>query len=347
MNENIAELVAYALERTSTVPGGPLNPNARAVPFTDGGSKRYFLRLSDGERSVVALIEPSDRAELQRYCQIGTFLRENGIGVPEIYTFDRERGILLMEDLGDCTLEKLWIRGNGIITIYRSCLDLLCRLQTEVTEKTGRGQCPSLNIFGKEEFMEETDYFEREFMGRFKPDISVPDWEREREQLAEKLSALPRVFMHRDFQSRNIIIRQGQPRLIDFQASFLGPSFYDAASLLKDPYVSLPPATGQELLEYYYRALSERNADNGLNFDEFTELFTIAGIQRNLQALAAYAKLGFGDGRTEFLRSIHPALVLLERGAGENGSYPAIQGMASSFLNRISERDLVYNNHRI
>lgn len=347
MNANIAKLVADALKMTSTIPGGVLNSSARAVPFTAGGSRRYFLRLSDGERSVVALIEPSNRAGLQRYYDIGTFLRENGIGAPEIYTFNIDRGILLMEDLGDCTLEKLWIRGNGIKSIYKSCIDLLCRLQTEVTVEAKQGGSPSLSVFGKEEFLEETDYFEREFMGRFKPEISLPDWERERNKLAEKLSSAPCVFMHRDFQSRNIIIREGRPRLIDFQTSFLGPSFYDAASLLKDPYVSLPPETVEELLEYYYRSLSDQNGQQGYPFDQFRDMFTTAGIQRNLQALAAYAKLGFGDGKGKFLRSIRPALVLLERGARESGSYPAVQGMAESFLNQISERDLLTDNHRI
>ncbi|MBD3179804.1 MAG: phosphotransferase [Candidatus Latescibacteria bacterium] len=344
MNMNIAELVAHALDLTAEIPGGSLKPNARAVPFTAGGSGRYFLRLSDGDRSVVSLIEPSNTEELKRYYSIGTFLKDNGIGVPEIYLFDRKKGILLMEDLGDTTLEKMWIRGNGVISIYRMCLDLLCRMQVAVTGKIGLEASPHLERFGRDQFLEETDYFEREFMQRFKPDISPSDWERERAKLADELSAEPAVFMHRDYQSRNIIISCNEPRLIDFQTSYQGPSFYDAASLLKDPYVSLPEKTESTLLEHYYRKLSAEGGDNGYRFADFRHLYTTAGIQRNLQALAAYAKLGFGDGKTRFLRSIHPALMLLERGARENGSYPGIRKMALSFLNEISESDLIRDN---
>jgi len=340
MNMNIAGLVAYAMDMTSATPGGVLKSSARAVPFTAGGSKRYFLRLSDGDRSVVALIEPDNRQELERYYTIGSFLRENGIGVPRIYNFDRKRGVLIMEDLGDCTLEKMWIRGNGITYFYKLCLDQLCHLQVFVTGKIDEEGSPSLDLFGRDQFLEETDYFEREFMSRFEPEITPGEWESEREKLADTLAGEEPVFMHRDFQSRNIIITANQPRFIDFQTSHLGPRFYDAASLLRDPYVSLPEETVDSLLKYYYESLDETGAHAGYSFEDFARIFNTAGIQRNLQALAAYARLGFGDGKPEFLRSIRPALFLLEKGAKNIGSYPAIQKMAAAYIDRIRESEL-------
>jgi hypothetical protein len=189
--------------------------------------------------------------------------------------------------------------------------------------------------------MGETDYFEREFMERFKPEISPARWREEREALAETLSGLPTVFMHRDFQSRNIIIKDNRPRLIDFQTAYLGPLLYDTASLLRDPYLSLPEERVELLLKYCYSRLAAENAIYRLEYGEFKALFNAAGIQRNLQALAAYARLGLGDGKKGFLRSIRPALELLERGAADYGSCPEIRKMAASCLDEITEEGLI------
>jgi aminoglycoside/choline kinase family phosphotransferase len=184
-------------------------------------------------------------------------------------------------------------------------------------------------VFDKNRFLEETDYFEREFLARFQPGEIPKKWKGEKEKLADTLSSQPRVFMHRDFQSRNIIINKNKPRIIDFQTAHLGPGIYDTVSLLKDPYVSLSNTTRESLLEYFYNKLKERSEHNTMSYEEFKRLYATAGIQRNLQALAAFAKLGYRDGKKVFLKSIPAGLQLLEEGAEMSKSYPAIKDMAT------------------
>ena len=276
----------------------------------------------------------------ENYISIGSFLWRNKIGVPEFYYIDREHGIIIMEDLGDISLEIAVKKGDPakIVPIYKTCLDVLCELQTNITAKLKEDKILKVKIFDKKSLLSETDYFEREFLARFQPEEIPNGWKEEKEKLADTLSSQPIVYMHRDFQSRNIIIDKNKPRIIDFQAAHLGPAIYDTVSLLKDPYVSLSNASRNNLLEYFYNKLKERNAHNKMSYEEFVQLFATAGIQRNLQALAAFAKLGYRDGKKRFLKSIPAGLQLLEEGAKMGKSYPAIKEMATRLRNTIKSK---------
>ena len=337
---DMTELAAFALKMTTRMPGGQLKASARITPFSKGGSNRYFFRLSDDRRSAAALVEPGAGREFENYISIGNFLWSNGIGVPEFYSIDRVRGIIVMEDLGDLSLEIVVKKSSSdkTIPLYKACLDLLYELQTGVTDNLKEEELLSDKIFDKNTLLAETDYFEREFLSIFQSGVIPKGWKKEKRKLAGILSSQPRVFMHRDFQSRNIIIKNNRPRIIDFQTAYLGPGIYDTVSLLKDPYVPLADPARDSLLEYFYNKLKEKNAHNTMSFEEFSQLFATAGIQRNLQALAAFAKLGYRDGKKVFLKSIPAGLRLLEEGAGMNNSYPAIKDMATRLRNLIKDK---------
>jgi aminoglycoside/choline kinase family phosphotransferase len=122
--------------------------------------------------------------------------------------------------------------------------------------------------------------------------------------IADRLESLPRVLVHRDFQSQNIIIRDGQAYLIDFQGMRPGLSKYDLASLLYDPYVTISPNEREELFEIY-RGLRERNG-SPLRVDD-EEIFLLCAMQRLMQALGAYGYLGLVKGNKAFLAHIPSA----------------------------------------
>ena len=191
--------------------------------------------------------------------------------------------------------------------------------------------------FDERTLLGETDYFVREFIeGLFRIDVP-PAWERERRLLAASLAAEPPVFMHRDFQSQNILIKDGRLRLVDFQTAHRGPALYDAASLLKDAYHPLPASLRRELVAQLHGRLSERASWRVGRFDDFYGRFILAGIQRNLQALAAFAKLGLRKGKRKFLDSIPPGLDLLEEGVGEHGDFTALPAMIAAIRARIGD----------
>jgi hypothetical protein len=124
-------------------------------------------------------------------------------------------------------------------------------------------------------------------------------------EIAKHLASLPRLLVHRDFQSQNIIIQNGQAKLIDFQGMRPGLAEYDLASLLFDPYVELPGAERSELISYY----RQKQGDNGRRVDgQFDNTLQLCAMQRLMQALGAYGFLGLVKGHEHFLQYIPKAI---------------------------------------
>ncbi len=325
IDDIVTDYAAEAIKLTGDLPGGSFPADSPAQFIHGGGSDRFFLRINDGRRSIIAIIHPGGSAGLSRYVAIGDFLRMNQVPVPEFYSFDDQRGILMMEDLGSIHLEDA-LRDCSMeveLSYYRECIDILYMFQTSVNrDMQSRGVLED-NIFSEEKLLGETEYFEREFIGRFC--TSVPDgWQSERLFLAKQLSSEPQVFMHRDFQCRNVMVKNGEIRLIDFQDAHRGPGIYDAASILKGLYHPIRPGTRKTLImELYYR-LKDVDAITEGTFEEYLEMFTLAAIQRNLQALAAFAFLGYQKKKEIFLKSIPRGIEALEDSIAESGKFPAI-----------------------
>jgi aminoglycoside/choline kinase family phosphotransferase len=303
----------------------------------DGGSDRRFFRLAGGGRTAVVLSQPGGGWELDSYIEMARFLARFPVGAPEIYAFDRERGIILMEDLGDVHLEKILETAspNEAESHYARALDVLVELQTSATDAMMREGLLSERIFDEATLLGETDYFMREFIEGFCP-VPVPDsWEEERRLLASTLARERCVLMHRDYQSRNIMLKDDRLRIVDFQTAHRGPGIYDAASLLKDAYHPVRPEARRRLLEEFHAKLQARGARRGESFDKFYEIFTLAGVQRNMQALAAFVKLGARKGKAGFLESIPSGIDLLEEGVRESGRFPGLETLVAAIRSRL------------
>ena len=334
----LREIARKAASLSAALPDGSFGGDAEAEPIRTGGSDRSFFRVVEGGRSAVLLVDRS--AEFDYYISIGRFLRECGVPVPEFYGVDGEERTVLMEDLGSVHLEEALRTADGetVLSLYRSALALLARLQTDVTGAMMERKLLAERRFDRDVLLGETDYFRSQFIEGYCPVHLDEGWERERGRLADFLSRQRPLFMHRDFQSRNILVQRGKLRLVDFQTAHRGPGLYDAASLLKDPYHALSRGTRKTLLmEFYYR-LTEVGRESGSSFESYTERFVLAGIQRNLQAQAAYAYLGSVKGKKEFLASIEPALELLEEGLSETGEFPSIESSVRSIREKLAER---------
>lgn len=318
---------------------GFFGSGADVTLIAGGGSERRFFRLFSSVGSAVALSESEGSRELDSYVALAEFLGRHGIGVPEIYAVDRERRIILMEDLGDVHLETALASCTPAETeeLYARCLELLARLQTEVTESMRREGVLAGKPFDEGTLLGETDYFRREFIEGFCP-VPVPgSFDEERRSLARRLAAEPPVFMHRDFQSRNIMVQGGRLRLVDFQTAHRGPGLYDAASLLCDSYHPLPSELRTRLLERYYARLAPHGALGHASFGQLRDTFTLAAIQRTMQALAAFAKLGLRRGKPRFLDSIPSGLDLLEGALEESGRFPGIRKLMQDVRARIEK----------
>ncbi len=301
------------------------------------GSDRRFYRLL-GSPTAVLLFCPSPAGgevnENDSYYHLGRHLKASGVPVPEIYTYCREEFWLLLEDLGDISLEtaiKRQPQESQIRHWYRQALEILVNMQIKGKEGFDSSWCFDTPTMHRPFLWErECGYFVRAFLNNYMGlkttmEDLAPDFER---LLTGALPAGPNYFLHRDYQSRNLHITSGRLRVIDFQGGRLGPLGYDLASLLIDPYVNLNPAWQQEFFDYYLDLIKTRVDVDPTAFRE--QYFHLA-LCRNLQILGAYGYLTRVKGKDYFARYIPTAVESLRRRLAERaGEFPRLEGLVEN-----------------
>ena len=278
------------------------------TPIEKGGSDRKFYRVRcSAEQSIILVKYNLEREENRHYVEIAQFLEKHDIRAPRIYYHDAEEGLIWIEDLGERDLfsyrDETWLVRRAF---YDSALDEVRKLH-ELPENVCvemREHLPA--EFNAALYSWEQSYFFENCLGRyFKIDqakidnlAALPAFA----QIAGQLAKLPRVLVHRDFQSQNLLVRNGQAYLIDFQGMRPGLAQYDLASLLYDPYVDLSESERTELLEHYCGETPS---------PAFLETLRLCAMQRLMQALGAYGFLGLVRGYQHFLRHIPTAIASL------------------------------------
>ncbi len=298
------------------------------TPLAEQGSSRRFLRLQCGADRHVLMQSGADDPDFARFLTIGAFLHGLGLGAPEIHDARPEEFTVLMEDLGDDTLHRL-VRSarragrkasggdpwRGVLRLYRAVLARLAEMQVRATRALAARPPDFLRPFDHAYLRWETDYFRERFLRGWLglSGSSLADLDAEFEALARAALAQPQVFIHRDFQSQNILLQDGQVRLVDFQGARFGQVAYDLMSLLRDPYVSLPGRIQDILAEDFRRLLAEAGGPHYTRA-QLAEFAAVAALQRGMQALGAYAFLAKVKGKTRYARFIPPGLRLLRQG---------------------------------
>lgn len=279
-------------------------------PLEKGGSERKFYRIKAGEGHSMIVVKYSGQKEENRhYVDIALFLSAEGVNVPKIYFHDASEGLIWMQDLGRDDLwtfrEESWeIRRP----LYESALSEVSKMHG-ITES--RLQTSGLKLereFSQQLYLWEQNYFFENCLSahfqlgesEVRRYMDLPIWQ----NIAEKLAERPRALVHRDFQSQNILVHEGQASLIDFQGMRPGLAQYDLASLLYDPYVTLTSSEREYLLDYYKRSI---RAAGRVDETDFDEVFYQCALQRLMQALGAYGFLGIQKGRADFLAHIPAA----------------------------------------
>jgi N-acetylmuramate 1-kinase len=283
--------------------------SVQITPIEKGGSGRRFYRVRNtSEQKLILVKYNQERKENRHYVEIAQFLEAHGIRAPKIYYHDPEEGLIWIEDLGEDDLfshrEESWLVRRAL---YESALDQGVKLHRISESEEIRTKLPA--EFNAKLYLWEQGYFLKNCLGRYfrmnqarlRQLASSPALH----GIAEKLASLPRVLVHRDFQSQNIIVRNGLAYLIDFQGMRPGLAEYDVASLLFDPYVDLTDSERAELVDYYI----ERQRDAGFDVRaQFDEVLPLCAIQRLMQALGAYGFLGLVKKHAAFLQYMPAAL---------------------------------------
>ena len=278
----------------------------KITPIEKGGSDRKFYRVrTSAEQTLILVKYNQEREENRHYVQVANFLVEHGISVPKIFFHDAKEGLIWIEDLGETDLwsfrEESWLVRR---TFYESALDEAAKLHSLPPSARGPVSADLPAEFNTALYSWEQAYFFENCLGRYfgvGPDrlaalATLPALE----EMADRLSTLPRVLIHRDFQSQNIIMRNGRAHLIDFQGMRCGLAEYDLASMLYDPYVTLDEGERRELFCYY----NMKRGGDAVS----TEILQLTALQRLMQALGAYGFLGLVKGNAAFLSHIPAAM---------------------------------------
>jgi aminoglycoside/choline kinase family phosphotransferase len=277
-----------------------------------GGSGRKIIRLRNAEQSAIGILY-GVREENVAFLEFSRAFRRNGLPVPQIYEEDLERGAYLEEDLGDQTLYHFLTENRqgddiapGVIEAYRKVIAIQPRFQVEMRNKINYKACYPRASFDRQSIAWDLNYFKYYFLRLAGVPFSEQALEDDFSKLTKFLLEADRnYFLYRDFQSRNVMLVEGEPYFLDYQGGRKGALQYDIASLLFDSKADLPPVLREELLEYYLARLA-----TFLPVDREAFLHYYFGFVyvRLMQALGAYGFRGFYENKPVFLQSVPYAL---------------------------------------
>lgn len=316
----LGQWAGRALER-----GGPLTLHTLAG---DAGFRRYFR--TDTEPRLVAVDSPPERTNTARFVAVADYLRRHGIHTPLVIAADVEHGFMLLEDLGDQLLLGE-LDDDSVEGLYAEVLsELLCLQQIP----------PAGDLFpsySRELLLSEMrilpDWLAEKLLGYTLTDADRQLLEDTFALLLDSAAEQPRVLVHRDYHSRNLLLHDGErPGVVDFQDAVWGPVTYDLVSLLRDCYVRWP----REKVERWALSYAAMAASVGV-LDEvepatFLRWFDWMGLQRHIKVLGLFPRLYLRDGKSGYL----PDLPLVIRYTLEvAGRYPELQPFADWFRARL------------
>jgi aminoglycoside/choline kinase family phosphotransferase len=323
-------------------------PAERVQPLQGqlGGSGRIIVRLTGGGLNAIGVLY-SVREENVAFLEFSRHFRRHGLPVPEIYAEDLSQGAYLEEDLGDTTLFDFLSEHRGGDTIeppaieaYRNVAAVLPRFQIEAGRDLNYKVCYPRSSFDRQSIAWDLNYFKYYFLRLAGVPFNEQALEHDFARLTKfLLNANHEYFLYRDFQSRNVMLRDGQPFFVDYQGGRKGALQYDIASLLYDGKANLPPDLRLQLLDHYLDCLAGYIA---LSRDAFMEHYYAYVYVRILQALGAYGFRGFYQRKAHFLESVPYALKNL-RWLAENIKLPVALPALLEALQSISSSEKVQN----
>jgi len=277
-----------------------------------GASGRNIIRLSAGKTRAIGVLY-GVREENAAFLEFSRHFRRHGLPVPEIYGEDLSQGAYLEEDLGSTTLFDFLSRNRAgekiapdVVEVYREVVAILPRFQVDAGRDLNYKVCYPRGSFYRQSIAWDLNYFKYYFLRLAAVPFNEQALEDDFERLTEFLLTAPSdYFLYRDFQSRNIMLRDGQPFFLDYQGGRKGALQYDIASLLYDAKADLPPELRQQLLDHYLDVLGRHVAPSR---EVFMRHYYAYVYVRILQALGAYGFRGFYERKAHFLQSVPYAL---------------------------------------
>ena len=345
MTERFQMMLAW-LESLPILKG--CNVSEPVVASSDASFRRYFRVEVESDpdsriqlaKTYIIMDAPPEQESSEPFIKISNQLVKLGLQVPKVLEQDLKQGFLLLSDLGETTyLSKLEnATESEVDVLYQDALKALVKLQI-----LGKKDSESLPPYNAELFNSEMDLFTEWLLGthleRPLSALEESEWDKVKLMLIDSALAQPKVYVHRDYHSRNLMAtRRDNPGILDFQDAVYGPLTYDAVSLLRDCYIAWPEEQVREWQRSYFFQLCKGRLIANDEWNEFTRSMDLMGVQRHLKAAGIFARLYHRDGKDGYLKDIPLTLnYIVQVGA----NYPELEWLVKLIEDEVLTHKLI------
>jgi|SRR5215217_8708033 len=316
------ELEAALRDQVGQAIGRPVS-DAPIKKLKGDASNRSYYRVGAPPESWVVMVMPLDATKKSEeatkgeppkelpFVNVHRYLNKLGVRVPAILRYDEPAGMMVIEDLSDITFESALEGGKHNHALYTRAVDLLARLRAQA-EKNQDPDCLAFTRSFDEDLYDWELHHFREWgleawSGKLPTDAERAWLDSTFRDIAKQLAAAPRGFTHRDYQSRNIMVKEGELVVIDFQDALQGPRQYDLVALLRDSYVELDRDFVDAMLDRYIATFQEASGER-IDAVEFKAFFDLLTVQRKLKDAGRFEYINRVKGNPGFLVSIPASL---------------------------------------
>ena len=280
----------------------------------DASFRRYFrIKFSDksAPKTIIVMDAPPQHEDCVSFLHVANIFSAANVHVPEILAKDLEQGFLLLSDLESTTyLEAIGVNSSVADNLYHDAIDALIRIQSASCS----GELPD---FDETLLLNELNMFPDWYLEKhLKVELNTNQKEELNKcftKIIENNIAQPKVYVHRDFHSRNLMVTSPNPGIIDFQDAVYGPITYDLASLFKDAYIYLGEEKILDWVIRYWEKARKAELPVARDFSDFYRDFEWMGVQRHIKILGIFARLCYRDGKNNYLRNMPMVINYLQK----------------------------------
>ena len=306
------------------------------VASADASFRRYFRVARRGE-TLIAMDTPPDKEDMEPYVRVAAMLVDVGVNAPKVLHRDASQGFLLNTDLGTRTYLNELADPAKADALYADAMSALVQIQANADR-----HARTLAAYDAAVLQREMQLFPEWFCARH---LNLTLDENDTRTLQQTFELLvnealrqPRVFVHRDYHSRNLMVGDGQryganPGILDFQDALYGPVTYDLVSLLRDCYISWPIERVHAWVNQFRNTAAEAGIGVGADANEFLRWFDFMGVQRHLKVLGIFARLWHRDGKSGYLKDL-PLTLRYVRDVVD--AYPELRSLKQMLDERIA-----------
>ena len=322
---------------------GLTDHDARVVPLTgDASDRQYFRVLLRSQPSQVLAVHPGP-IDFERlpFVNVARLFAAMPVPVPKILGHSDPLGIIALQDLGDVTLQAHLGAASAAehAALYRQAVTLISTIQRRGQELASREYVSYGIAFDVEKLTWELQFFAKHFLEGYRGLALTPATRdalaREFAAVAEELASEPRVLCHRDYHSRNLMLREGSLYIIDFQDARMGPDTYDLVSLLRDSYVDFTEQQVEQLIAFFLALRGDRPDGTTGAESDFRRRFDVMALQRNLKALGTFGFQTISRGNPVYIQYIPRTLTCVRGNLERYPRFGRLQELLAAHLEEL------------